>query len=174
MIRWRVDDSGSAQDGTEVWSVYASVFADQPSYEAWHEAVWDRHRLREGFRLVRCYRDDGLVGFAYGYTGRDGQWWTDRARAVLDPQVAARWLGGHFEVVSVGVIGSARQQGIGRGLLRAVTTDLPHERLLLMTTADPTDPARRLYDAEGWRVLGPGTSEAKVIMGRRTTTDAPR
>lgn len=34
------------------------------------------------------YDADALVGFAYGYTGEVGQWWTDSAREVLEPQVA--------------------------------------------------------------------------------------
>jgi hypothetical protein len=107
--------------------------------------VWDRHAARKGFRLARAYDGDVLVGFGYGYTGESGQWWTDHARMVLAPDVAATWLGGHFELVSIG---------------------LSHERLLLMTTSDPSDVARRLYASEGWRVLGPGIAEATVIMGK--------
>lgn len=167
MVRLRVDDSASAEDGTTLWPVYDAVFHDHASREAWREAVWDRHRARDGFRLARAYADETLVGFAYGYTGQRGQWWVDRAGEVLDPAVAEAWLGGHFELVSIGVLEAARGAGVGRALLHTLLDGLPHERLLLMTTADPADPARRLYAADGWEVLGPGTGEGSVIMGRR-------
>jgi ribosomal protein S18 acetylase RimI-like enzyme len=166
MVRFRVDDSVADTDGAAVWPVYESVFRDHPDYQTWREAVWDKHRTRRGFRLARAYVGETLVGFAYGYTGERGQWWTDTASTVLEREVAQAWLGGHFEVVSVGVLDAARRGGIGRGLMRVLLEGLPHDRLLLMTTADPTDPARRLYASEGWLVLGPGIGEGTVIMGR--------
>jgi ribosomal protein S18 acetylase RimI-like enzyme len=167
MERFRVDASVSAHDGAVMWPVYQSVFGDHSDYETWREAVWDRHSVRNGFRLARAYDVETLVGFAYGYTGEHGQWWTDGAVTVLDPEVAEAWLGGHFELVSIGVLDTARRRGIGRRLMRVLLEGLPHERLLLMTSSDPSDPARRLYSSEGWRVLGPGIGEETVIMGRR-------
>jgi GNAT superfamily N-acetyltransferase len=167
MTRFTLDETVSDQDAREVWPVYDSVFGDVPDVATWREAVWDRHRVREGFRLARAYGDETLIGFAYGYTGRPGQWWTDNAQTVLEPEVAAAWLGGHFELVSIGVLPDARRDGVGRGLLRVLLEGLPHERLLLMTTSDAADPARRLYASEGWEVLGPGTGPGTVIMGKR-------
>ena len=86
---------------------------------------------------------------------------------VLDDDVAAEWLGGHFELVSIGVLPAARGRGLARRLLDALTDDLTHDRWLLMTTADADDPARRLYAAAGWSVLGPGLDDDQVVMGRR-------
>jgi ribosomal protein S18 acetylase RimI-like enzyme len=166
----RTTRSVSEADGREVWPIYDSVFGDHDDYESWREAVWAKHTVREGFRLTRAYDDSALVGFAYGYTGESGQWWTDSARNVLEPDVADSWLGGHFEVVSIGVADAARGAGLGRALLRALLNQVPHERLLLMTTSDPADPARRLYASEGWHVVGPGIGDATVIMGKRTRT----
>jgi GNAT superfamily N-acetyltransferase len=168
MARFRVDDSVAADDGAVVWPVYESVFGDYSEYETWRGAVWDKHSARNGFRLARAYDADVLVGFAYGYTGEYGQWWTDNALMVLEPDIAKSWLGGHFELVSIGVLDAARRGGIGRGLMHVLLEGLPHERLLLMTSSDPLDPARRLYASEGWRVLGPGIGDGRVIMGRRT------
>jgi len=88
-------------------------------------------------------------------------------RRVLEPGVAETWLGGHFELVSIGVTHAARHRGVGRGLMHVILEGLPHERLLLMTSSDPSDPARRLYASEGWHVLGPGIGAGTVIMGRR-------
>jgi len=171
-MEFRVEESSTAETGASLWPTYQSIFDDQADVDAWRDTVWDRHRVRDGFRLVRAYDSDALVGFAYGYTGRDGQWWTDNARRVLPPETADAWLGGHFEVVSVGVVAAARRAGVGRGLLRAISHGLPHDRLLLMTTADATDPARRLYATEGWQVLGPGIGDHTVIMGRRHAVHA--
>lgn len=85
---------------------------------------------------------------------------------MLEPEVAEAWLGGHFELVSIGVAADARRGGVGRGLMHALVDGLTHDRLLLMTSSDPSDPARRLYASEGWQVLGPGPGDATVVMGR--------
>jgi len=168
MARFRVDDSVTAEDGASLWPVYDAVFGDHSDYETWRAAVWDRHSGRSGFRLARAYSGDALVGFAYGYTGEHGQWWTDHAQKVLDPDTADAWLGGHFEVVSLGVLDAARRGGTGRRLMQVLLEGLPHERLLLMTSSDPSDPARRLYAPAGWHVLGSGIGDGQVIMSRRT------
>ena len=88
---------------------------------------------------------------------------------MLGPDVAAEWLGGHFELVSIGVVPEARGQGIGAGLLRALTAGLTQERWVLMTSADADDPARHLYAREGWQVIGPGLADDQVILGRTGT-----
>jgi ribosomal protein S18 acetylase RimI-like enzyme len=159
-------------DAEELWPVYLELFGDPTDYGVWRAEVWDRHVRRSGFRLARAYDDDPaagqrLVGFGYGYTGERGQWWTDQAAAVLDPRVADAWLGGHFELVSIGVLPGARGRGHGAGLMRVLTGGLPQERWVLMTTADPDDPARHLYAREGWQVIGPGLRDGQVVMGRR-------
>jgi ribosomal protein S18 acetylase RimI-like enzyme len=159
-------------DTQELWQVYDAVFGDVDDIEIWRSRTWDLHVARDGFRLARAYdaTDAGgrrLVGFAYGYTGAFGQWWTDRASQVLAPDVAAEWLGGHFDLVSLCVLEGARRRGVGRALLREVTRDLPNPRWTLATSADPDDPARHLYASEGWEVIGPGVSDGQVLMGRR-------
>jgi ribosomal protein S18 acetylase RimI-like enzyme len=162
VVRVPTDD-----DTRAVFDVYDAVFGDQPDYAAWRSGVWDRHAERAGFRLARAHDEGRLVGFGYGYTGERGQWWTDRAAEVLGPEVAGVWLGGHFELVSIGVLERYRGRGTGRGLLDRLTGDLPQERWLLMTTADAADPARHLYARAGWQVVGPGLRDDQVIMGRQ-------
>jgi ribosomal protein S18 acetylase RimI-like enzyme len=164
-------------DAEELWPVYSAVFDDHSDYDEWRGQVWDRHVGRDGFRLARAWDVDRrsgrrLVGFGYGYTGKRGQWWTDQVAAVLDPAVADEWLGGHFELVSIGVLPEARGHGYGAGLMRALTDGLAYERWLLTTTADADDPARRLYAREGWQVIGPGLRDGQVVMGRQRPTDS--
>jgi ribosomal protein S18 acetylase RimI-like enzyme len=169
-----VVDSVRDEDTSELWRVYDEVFGDHEGIEAWRRRTWDAHVARAGFRLARAYDlvDEArrLVGFGYGYTGERGQWWTDRAAEVLEPAVAADWLGGHFEMVSLGVLRQARGRGVGRGLVRTLTEGLPHSRWLLMATSDADDPARHLYAREGWQVIGPGLRDDQAILGRQRPT----
>jgi len=174
MTRYDVVASVSETESREVFEVYDAVFGDQPDQDAWRSGIWDRHRGREGFRLARAYDGERLVGFGYGYTGERGQWWTDEAARVLGDEVAAAWLGGHFELVSIGVLVDARGHGVGRALLEHLTDGLPHDRWVLMTTADTSDPARHLYARAGWEVVGPGLRDGQVVMGhRRPVTSLP-
>jgi ribosomal protein S18 acetylase RimI-like enzyme len=159
-------------DSHALFEVYDAVFGDQPDYAAWRSGVWDRHTARDGFRCARASDDGRLVGFGYGYTGDRGQWWTDQAARMLEPEVAEHWLGGHFELVSIGVLEDARGSGVGRGLLEQLTTGLPQDRWVLMTTSDAEDPARHLYARAGWEVIGPGLRDGQVVMGRRGATDS--
>lgn len=173
LTRTTLTTTATEADAAELWPVYDAVFGDQVDEATWRREVWDRHADRDGFRLARVYDDAGLAGFAYGYTGERGQWWTDRVAEVWPDDLAAQWLGGHFELVSIGVLETARGRGLGRQLMRLLLEGLPHDRLLLMTSADPADPARRLYVSEGWRSLGPGIGDGQVIMGRHIA-DSPK
>ncbi len=59
--------------------------------------VFAEHLDREGFRAVVVRHPDGrLVGYAYGYTSRPGQWWHEQVAAHLDAEARCRWLGGCF------------------------------------------------------------------------------
>jgi glyoxylase I family protein len=162
----RIDEAVNDADVAALWPVYDAIFGDHPDLETWRTSVVDKHFARSGFRLARAYDGDTLVGFGYGYTGERGQWWTDNAAEALGPETAAAWLGGHFELVSIGVVDDMRGRGIGRRLLECLTADLPHDRWLLMTTADTSDPARRMYAAGGWQVIGPGLGADQVIMAK--------
>jgi ribosomal protein S18 acetylase RimI-like enzyme len=157
-------------DAVQLWPVYDAVFGDQPDLATWREEVWDRHVARSGFRLARARVDGRVLGFGYGYTGEPGQWWTDHVAQRLDPAVAAEWLGGHFELVSIGVLAEGRGRGLGAGLLRTLTDGLPHERWVLTTSADADDPARHLYAREGWKVIGPGLRDDQVTLAKRRPT----
>ncbi|WP_446663700.1 GNAT family N-acetyltransferase [Flexivirga sp. B27] len=166
-----VYESVSPGESHELWPVYDAIFHDKADETDWLD-TWRKHSERNGFRLARARIGSDLVGFAYGYTGESGQWWTDMARSVLEPEVADEWLGGHFELVSIGIVPDARGSGIGRRLLDVITTGLSQDRWLLMTTADSSDPARRLYAAAGWSVIGPGLTAEQVIMGRHADESA--
>lgn len=150
---------------TAVHELYDEVFSDQPNQTAWRQ-MWDLHSGREGFRIATAHQGPACVGFVYGYTGQAGQWWTDEARRVLPAEVGDRWLGGHFEVVSLAVSPDHRGAGIGRALMESLLETVPHQRAVLMTDARGSHRAHRLYSRTGWRALGAGLRPGTVIMGK--------
>jgi ribosomal protein S18 acetylase RimI-like enzyme len=122
------------------------------------------HAERNGFRLVVASIDDVTVGFAYGYTGQLGQWWSDRVAERAPVEVVAQWVGGHFEFVELAVDPRAQRQGIGEALHAALLDGLPHERALLSTYRDDR-PAPRLYRRAGWQLLMPGPDDDSDLYG---------
>lgn len=124
--------------------------------------MWDRHRARAAYRLATAYDGDRLVGFSWGYTGQQGQFWSD---FVLDKlgQAVAEWVGGHFEFVELAVLPNGRRQGVGGRLHDQLLAGLPHKRALLGTEDDPTNPAVRLYLSWGWRRLGKQSLRDQVM-----------
>lgn len=124
------------------------------------------HSERDGFRCVLASDDGRPVGFAYGYTGERGQWWSDRIAERAPAAVVEEWLGGHFEVVELAVVPAAQGQGAGTALMSALLRDLPHRRALLTTYGDDR-PAPRLYRRTGWHPLAPLLGDDSVLYGRR-------
>lgn len=154
----------------QVWQCYRSVFADTSDYEDWRSGLFERHVGRERFRLVAAVDDGSVVGFSWGYIGQRGQYWSDLAYKALPPDLAADWVGGHFELVELGVLRSSRRTGLGKALHDRVLDGI-EEKCLLSTSDDENDPAVRLYVRAGWQRLGllrPGVQ----IMGRRDRSRA--
>lgn len=145
----------------EVWSVAFGPVADE---DDWRQRFWEQHRGREDFRLVTAELDGELAGFAWGYTGERGQWWSDRVAAALD-DAADDWVGGHWEFVELAVHPEHRRHGIGGLLHDSLLDGLPHHRALLQTDADPHGAGHSLYRRRDWRVLG-HLPEGKVVMGK--------
>ena len=152
----------------ELVDVYRAAFT-APGYDETSDDVerfrasLPQHADREGFRLVLGSRAGRLVGFAYGYTGRRGQWWTDRILARVPASITEVWVDGHFEFVGLAVRPSEQGQGVGQALHDALLEDLPHRRALLGTWADDR-PARRLYLRSGWRELA-RIDEDSALLG---------
>ncbi|WP_067243374.1 GNAT family N-acetyltransferase [Microbacterium resistens] len=147
-----------------IWDCYRTVFGDAPDYSIWVEETLRRHARRDGFRLVSATDGATVAGFAWGYIGSRGQYWTDLAAGALSPDVAATWLGGHFEFVELGVAPERRRHGLGQALHDALLQGVDRP-CLLSTIDEPSDPAVRLYVRSGWRRLGVLTP-GRQIMGR--------
>ncbi|MBO9625810.1 MAG: GNAT family N-acetyltransferase [Microbacterium sp.] len=151
-------------EGRRVWECYREVFSDAEDFDGWLAGMFDRHARREGHRLVVASVDDEIIGFAWGYVGEFGQYWTDLAASALPEPVSAAWLGGHFEFVELGVRPKLRGAGVGRALHDALL-DGVDRRALLSTADDDADPAVQLYLRSGWRRLG-ALSTGVQVMGR--------
>jgi ribosomal protein S18 acetylase RimI-like enzyme len=148
----------------EIWPVYQTVFGDFDSYDHWRTDLYERHAVRDGYRLVTAVDGSTVAGFGWGYTGQRGQYWSDLVCDALPAVITDEWVGGHFELVELAVLPAYRGAGIGRALhdklLESVTS-----RCLLGTSDDETDPAVRLYLSAGWWRLGVLRAGVQV-MGR--------
>jgi ribosomal protein S18 acetylase RimI-like enzyme len=129
------------------------------------------HAEREDFVFLVA-RDDGeLAGFAYGYTGAYGQWWTENVARALTAAQRAEWLDPpHYEVVELHVRPSRQRQGIGSLLLAQLLDRQPHDRVLLSTRTGSRQ-ARSFYAKNGWSELasvefGPGYAPY-LVLGKR-------
>lgn len=162
--RW--DGAQALARAAEIWPVYDEVFGDRASEREWRETTFDRHCARRAFRLDAAFDGDAVVGFAYGYVGERGEYWPDRAAAALGDELAAAWVGGHFEFVELAVRAAHRRRGIGGALHDALMTGPPSDRALLSTDDGDDSPAVDLYRSRGWQrltMLEPGVQ----VMGLR-------
>jgi len=139
----------------------------------WARDWLPRHAERAAFRFFVALDGDAVAaGFAYGYTGGSGQWWTDRVAAAMDRGLRARWLEPpHFEVVELHVRPEDQRHGLGTLLLGRLLEGVPHSQALLSTQVDNRK-ARSFYERLGWEVVvpelsfGPGYA-AFCVYGKR-------
>jgi ribosomal protein S18 acetylase RimI-like enzyme len=136
-----------------VWPCYQAAFGDFTDLATWRRDLFDRHAARDGYRLAVAEDGDVVAGFAWGYIGQRGQYWTDLVCEVLPRDVTDAWVGGHFEFVELAVLPGHRRRGLGLRLHDALLTGVSL-RCLLSTADDPADPAVQLYRRQGWRRLG--------------------
>jgi GNAT superfamily N-acetyltransferase len=151
----------------ELEPIYAAAFGSASEAAAWRTDTLPKHAAREGFRMVGARDADRLVGFAYGYTGAPGQWWTDQIAARVPPALATEWVGGHFEFVELAVLPSHGGRGLGAALHDELLDGLPHRVALLTATLDENDPARRLYRRKGWQLLHDRVFDDAALLGKR-------
>ena len=158
---WRAELARAA----ELWPVYDEAFGDRANLGDWRDTTLDAHCVRRDFRLDVAYDNDELAGFAYGYVGDRGQYWSDRVVLALGAEAAEAWVAGHFEFVDLAVRLAHRRRGIGGALHDALLAGAPSDRAMLSTDADDASPAVLLYQSRGWVRLGllePGVQ----VMGR--------
>jgi GNAT superfamily N-acetyltransferase len=149
-----------------VWCAAFGLTADDGAARGWRDHGWPAQRRFPGLRFFAAYRDEVPIGFAYGYRGAQGQWWTDRIAEALGPDVAQEWIGDHFELAELAVTPAAAGRGLGAALHDAVLAGADGRRALLCTALGDT-PARRLFDRRGWRPIG-RLGAGYAVLGRWT------
>ena len=121
--------------------------------DEWAEERLPQHARRDGFVFLVARDAEEVVGFAYGYTGAYGRWWTEHVAAALSPEQRARWLDPpHYEIVELHVRPSSQRRGLGSALLAQLLTRQPHDRAVLTTQAGSRK-ARKFYEKNGWEEL---------------------
>ena len=144
----------------------AGALSDQ-----WAREQLPRHIERENFVFLVARDGDQTIGFAYGYTGAYGQWWTENVARSLTPGQRAEWLDPpHFEIVELHVRPARQRAGVGSQLLAQLLTRQPHDRAILSTQSGSRK-ARRFYAKNGWAELadvdfGPGYPPY-LVLGKR-------
>src|SRR5829696_6320658 len=140
----------------DVYAVYARALDGEVApIDAFRETQLARHAPRDAFVFLGASEGDALVGIAYGYRGRYGQWWTDNVGAAMDDATRREWLDPpHFEVVELHVHPDRQR----------------HDRALL--TMNPQSPkATAFYAREGWSKLTEvrWTEDAppRFVLGKR-------
>ena len=154
--------------------VYAAAMRPPPQQMPGRRAIMERHASFPSFRCVAItQRQSGVVGFAYGFHGTDGQWWHDLVRSALAKvggrDYARQWMAESFEVAEVHVHPDYQGRGIGRAMVPALLHPRL-ERTALLSTQDTESRARRLYRGLGFAdlVTGyrfPGTDPPYAVMG---------
>ena len=119
----------------------------------WRDETLPRHAARDDFTFLVARERKDVVGFAYGYTGRYGQWWTDRVAKCLGDETRASWLDPpHLEVCELHVRPDRQRVGIGASLLGELLAAQPHDRVLLTANPAKAQPLP-FYRKHGWEEL---------------------
>jgi GNAT superfamily N-acetyltransferase len=162
----------------QIVDIYREAFGQAPYYKDEHEVrsfarVLPQHMQRAGFRCVIVQDEEthAIVGFAYGYTGAEGQWWHNLVLRDMSDEDAALWMSDVFEVVELAVRPSAQGHGYGGKIHDALLAGRPHHTAAL-STYDVETTALKLYEKRGWVTLlrhfiFPGYTDPYRIMGKK-------
>ena len=156
----------------DVLDVYAEAMDVRPEAARSRRSILSSHLDREGLRAVAALDDeDRMVGIAYGYLGRPGQWWHDQVFAALSLDAARDWLARPFEVCELHVRPALHGTGLGRDVLLALLSGTT-ARTAVLTTPDSETRARGFYRRGGWveLVAGlrfPGDPRSFAVLGLR-------
>ena len=151
--------------------VHRSALGAGALSDEWARQRLPQHTEREDFVFLVAREAGELAGFGYGYTGAQGQWWTENVGRALTAAQRAEWLDPpHYEIVELHVRPAFQRRGIGSALLAQLLTRQPHDRALLSTQTGSRK-ARSFYAKNGWQELasvdfGPGYPPY-LVLGKR-------
>lgn len=139
---------------SEALQIYVLAMRYPPGTAEQRAPMWLTHVLREGWRCIAAFdEDDTMLGIAYGYRGRPGQWWHEQVRrgvAQAPTQPEHRWLDEYFELTEIHVRPDQQGRGIGEELLRELLAGVPDAPRVLLSTPEGTSRAWKLYRRLGF------------------------
>jgi GNAT superfamily N-acetyltransferase len=100
-----------------------------------------------GFELISATKEDGLIGFSFGYPFPPGRWWAESTAPAREILAASK-----FAVIELDVQKSHRRQGLGKTLLDSLLADRPEGYATL--AAIPDSLAHAMYIRWGWTIAG--------------------
>ncbi len=161
----------------ELREVHRAALGAGALSDEWARERLPAHASRDDFVFLVAREKGELVGFAYGYAGAYGRWWTEHVAAALTARQREHWLDPpHYEVVELHVRPGRQRRGLGSALLAQLLTRQPYDRAVLTTQAGSRK-ARSFYGKNGWQELanvdfGAGYPPY-IVLGRETATFHP-
>jgi ribosomal protein S18 acetylase RimI-like enzyme len=155
-----IDQADPLTLSAELRDVHRAALGAGALSDEWASSRLPEHVRRTDFLFLVARDSSDVVGFAYGYTGAYGQWWTEHVARALTPEQRVEWLDPpHFEIVELHVRPAWQRRGVGSALLAQLLTRQPHDRAVLSTQAGSRK-ARAFYAKNGWIEL------ASIDFGR--------
>lgn len=139
-------------DLDEVFALWARAHGVPAERMRQRHEIIARHFGYPGFAGLGAFLEGRLAGFVYGFTGAAGQWWFERVRVLMPPEMAREWLGRHFEFTELAVDPAHWGRGLGGRLHDEILAGRHEPRALLTVNADNAR-ARGFYERRGWRPL---------------------
>lgn len=137
----------------ELVDVYVAAMRYPDQVAGARSSLWHEHSTRAGFDCVVALDDDGaILGLAYGYRGRPGQWWYTEVRRGLEvaaPQLIQPWMQHFFELTELHVRPDTQGSRLGETLLRSLLRNR-EETHVLLSTPEGENRAWRLYRRLGF------------------------
>jgi ribosomal protein S18 acetylase RimI-like enzyme len=156
---------------SEAMRVYAAAMNYTPMVGEQRGAFAAGHSRYADFQCRVALDGNQVVGIAYGYGSRPGQWWHDSVRRAVPTHLCGEWLSDAFELSELHVLPTYQGMGIGRGLLQSLVANAPFRTVLLSTPEGPTR-AFALYRRLGFADLArdylfAGDNRPFAVLGAR-------
>lgn len=165
--------------------VYREVYVEPPYCEGPDDVAafarsWPGRVAAPGFRLVRAFTNDRLIGFTFGHELRPDTAWWEGALSPLPPGVTAERAGRTFAIIELAVLAQFRRRGVARALHDRLLDGVGTERVtLLVRPESEAAPAQAAYERWGYTQLGqlrpgPDTPVYNLMLRQLPSTAAGR
>ncbi|MFS0862726.1 GNAT family N-acetyltransferase [Fredinandcohnia sp. 179-A 10B2 NHS] len=130
-----------------------------------------KHASYDGFKgLVAVNKNGDVIGFTYGYTSMEGQYYRGLLEKHLSEEETEKWLTDCFELVELAVHPDYRKKGIGKSLIADLLENATNSTSVL-TTQKSNINAQSLYKSLGWKEISnsflPDGKTLYIIMGKK-------